>query len=187
MRKNPRRILSPQRLPFRHPGDWQYKFSERQEFVQYSMRSGDLRPVTQAGGGHGPSKLRVNMCPYGKLFGATVAGDIARLELDLDELRIGRGSYGLRVASEHARSGDAGTDERFFAVGGRWAAHAAFHEGQPGAAGAGTEVRARITSGEVFGADGAHFAELRRVFPDVREGLLAKIAAGQRKLHARVD
>ena len=23
MRKNPRRILSPQRLPFRHPGDWQ--------------------------------------------------------------------------------------------------------------------------------------------------------------------
>ena len=35
MRKNPRRILSPQRLPFRHPGDWQYKFSERSEFAQY--------------------------------------------------------------------------------------------------------------------------------------------------------
>ena len=35
MRKNPRRILSPQRLPFRHPGDWQYKVSEFRYFLQH--------------------------------------------------------------------------------------------------------------------------------------------------------
>jgi hypothetical protein len=35
MRKNPRRILSPQRLPFRHPGDWHYKLNESKELVQY--------------------------------------------------------------------------------------------------------------------------------------------------------
>ena len=34
MRKNPRRILSPQRLPFRHPGDWPFKFSEYSSYPQ---------------------------------------------------------------------------------------------------------------------------------------------------------
>src|ERR1700719_4360827 len=34
MRKNPRRILSPQRLPFRHPGDWHYKSNQRLELLQ---------------------------------------------------------------------------------------------------------------------------------------------------------
>jgi hypothetical protein len=36
MRKNPRRILSPQRLPFRHPGDWHYKLNESKDLVQLS-------------------------------------------------------------------------------------------------------------------------------------------------------
>ena len=35
MRKNPRRILSPQRLPFRHPGKWQYKSNERIDLLQH--------------------------------------------------------------------------------------------------------------------------------------------------------
>ena len=39
MRKNPRRILSPQRLPFRHPGDWRYKFNQRQVFLQPDDKS----------------------------------------------------------------------------------------------------------------------------------------------------
>ena len=36
MRKNPRRILSPQRLPFRHPGDWHYKSNQQTELLQHS-------------------------------------------------------------------------------------------------------------------------------------------------------
>ena len=36
MRKNPRRILSPQRLPFRHPGKWQYKLNELRDAAQYA-------------------------------------------------------------------------------------------------------------------------------------------------------
>ncbi len=35
MRKNPRRILSPQRLPFRHPGSGNTKVSESKELVQH--------------------------------------------------------------------------------------------------------------------------------------------------------
>ena len=35
MRKNPRRILSPQRLPFRHPGDWQNKSNEHKDLLQH--------------------------------------------------------------------------------------------------------------------------------------------------------
>jgi hypothetical protein len=35
MRKNPRRILSPQRLPFRHPGAGHYKFSEEKHLLQH--------------------------------------------------------------------------------------------------------------------------------------------------------
>ena len=35
MRKNPRRILSPQRLPFRHPGAGSYKSSEHRRFLQH--------------------------------------------------------------------------------------------------------------------------------------------------------
>jgi hypothetical protein len=34
MRKNPRRILSPQRLPFRHPGTGIYKLNEDQGLLQ---------------------------------------------------------------------------------------------------------------------------------------------------------
>jgi hypothetical protein len=41
MRKNPRRILSPQRLPFRHPGDWQYKSNEHKDLLQYATSSTD--------------------------------------------------------------------------------------------------------------------------------------------------
>ena len=37
MRKNPRRILSPQRLPFRHPGDWPYKLIESNDLVQHNL------------------------------------------------------------------------------------------------------------------------------------------------------
>jgi hypothetical protein len=40
MRKNPRRILSPQRLPFRHPGDWQYKVNEFRYFLQLHHSDG---------------------------------------------------------------------------------------------------------------------------------------------------
>jgi hypothetical protein len=35
MRKNPRRILSPQRLPFRHPGSGRYKSSGRDQLLQH--------------------------------------------------------------------------------------------------------------------------------------------------------
>ena len=35
MRKNPRRILSPQRLPFRHPGSGRYKSSGREHLLQH--------------------------------------------------------------------------------------------------------------------------------------------------------
>ena len=38
MRKNPRRILSPQRLPFRHPGDWQNKSNEHKDLLQHRCR-----------------------------------------------------------------------------------------------------------------------------------------------------
>jgi hypothetical protein len=34
MRKNPRRILSPQRLPFRHPGSGRYKSNGREDSPQ---------------------------------------------------------------------------------------------------------------------------------------------------------
>ena len=35
MRKNPRRILSPQRLPFRHPGNGRFKSSEYRDSPQH--------------------------------------------------------------------------------------------------------------------------------------------------------
>ena len=54
MRKNPRRILSPQRLPFRHPGIGRNN--------KINMYDGDAQIKCEDG--HGPSKLRVNMpCP----------------------------------------------------------------------------------------------------------------------------
>jgi hypothetical protein len=45
MRKNPRRILSPQRLPFRHPGDWQYKVNEFGYFLQHCHLDGPALPL----------------------------------------------------------------------------------------------------------------------------------------------
>ena len=39
MRKNPRRILSPQRLPFRHPGNWHYKLNECKDLLQHHRLS----------------------------------------------------------------------------------------------------------------------------------------------------
>jgi hypothetical protein len=39
MRKNPRRILSPQRLPFRHPGNWHFKLNESKDLVQHHSLS----------------------------------------------------------------------------------------------------------------------------------------------------
>jgi hypothetical protein len=42
MRKNPRRILSPQRLPFRHPGNRHYKSSEHSHLLQHYGLSGYL-------------------------------------------------------------------------------------------------------------------------------------------------
>jgi hypothetical protein len=48
MRKNPRRILSPQRLPFRHPGDWQYKSNQDTELLQHE-RNTDRKPPIAGG------------------------------------------------------------------------------------------------------------------------------------------
>src|SRR6202040_1419343 len=48
MRKNPRRILSPQRLPFRHPGDWQYKSNQRTGLLQ-PERQPDSKPPPAGG------------------------------------------------------------------------------------------------------------------------------------------
>ena len=48
MRKNPRRILSPQRLPFRHPGKWQYKSNERNDLLQHWSSAYNTAP----GGSH---------------------------------------------------------------------------------------------------------------------------------------
>jgi hypothetical protein len=48
MRKNPRRILSPQRLPFRHPGDWQYKSNQHTELLQQE-RNTDRKPPIAGG------------------------------------------------------------------------------------------------------------------------------------------
>jgi hypothetical protein len=51
MRKNPRRILSPQRLPFRHPGDRHNKSNEQEQLLQHC----DLlrRPLKHLGVGGG--------------------------------------------------------------------------------------------------------------------------------------
>ena len=49
MRKNPRRILSPQRLPFRHPGDWHYKLNESKDSVQHCFMLELLRKPSGVG------------------------------------------------------------------------------------------------------------------------------------------
>ena len=41
-------ILSPQRLPFRHPGDWQYKSNQDTELLQHE-RNTDRKPPTAGG------------------------------------------------------------------------------------------------------------------------------------------
>ena len=51
MRKNPRRILSPQRLPFRHPGIGRYKLNESKGLVQHHLFALRLRKVPGVGSG----------------------------------------------------------------------------------------------------------------------------------------
>lgn len=63
-------------------------------------------------------------------------------QLDLDERRMRGRARGQRAAGEHAGGGPAGADEGFFAIGGRAAAHVAFHVGEAGAARAGAQMRA---------------------------------------------
>jgi hypothetical protein len=41
MRKNPRRILSPQRLPFRHPGTVTTNLTNRKTYCNTATRSAD--------------------------------------------------------------------------------------------------------------------------------------------------
>jgi hypothetical protein len=41
MRKNPRRILSPQRLPFRHPGSGTYKSNGEKDALQLCCVTSD--------------------------------------------------------------------------------------------------------------------------------------------------
>ena len=48
-------------------------------------------------------------------------------------------------------------------------------------------MRTSGTHEQVAGGGRAYFLQLRRVLPDVQKPLLPHIAAGQRKLHARID
>src|SRR5271165_2604892 len=63
-------------------------------------------------------------------------------QLNLDESRMRGRARGQRATGEHAGGGHAGADEGFLAIGGRGAAHVAFHIGEAGAARAGAQMRA---------------------------------------------
>ena len=63
-------------------------------------------------------------------------------QLNLDESRMRGRARGQRATGEHAGGDHAGACEGFLAIGGRGAAHVAFHIGEAGAARAGAQMRA---------------------------------------------
>jgi hypothetical protein len=80
MRKNPRRILSPQRLPFRHPGIGR----------RTKLTSGEA----------GPKRIRERI--VGPFPSAICRGDLSRLDVVLEAVRIegiepAAGRFRLRV------------------------------------------------------------------------------------------
>src|SRR5271155_2034032 len=72
------------------------------------------------------------------------------------------------------------------AIGGGWASHVSFHKRQTGAASACRAMGALRTTRHISQTNRSDFLQLLRVAPDVDEPLLSNVAAGQRKLHARI-